>query len=136
MSQENVEVVRQIYEAFERNDPDGVTALVSPDVELHGTSGGLSEGSVARGIQAVRETFEAWDDEAWDETRLSPQRFIDDGDRVVVLQQERRRGRHSGVEVESETAVLFELHDGRVVRMQGFMDQAEALRTVGLDEPT
>jgi ketosteroid isomerase-like protein len=53
---------------------------------------------------------------------------------VVVLQQERRRGRHSGVEVESETAVLFELHDGRVVRMQGFMDQAEALRTVGLDE--
>jgi ketosteroid isomerase-like protein len=111
-----------------------VTALVSPDVELHGTSGGLSEGSVARGIEAVRETFEAWDDDAWDETRLSPQRFIDDGDRVVVLQQERRRGRHSGVEVESETAVLFELHDARVVRMQGFMDQAEALRTVGLDE--
>ena len=134
MSQENVEVVQQIYEAQQRGDQGGVTQLVSPDVELHGTSGGLSEGSVARGIQAVRETFETWDTEAWDETRLNPQRFIDAGDQVVVLQQEHRRGRSSGVEVESKTAVLFELRDGLVIRMQGFMDQADALRAAGLAE--
>jgi ketosteroid isomerase-like protein len=132
MSEENVEVVRQIYEAMERDGRDGVTRFVSPDIELHGTKGGLSEGHVARGIQAVGETFDAWDVEAWEESRLTPKEFIDAGDQVVVLQHELRRGRGSGLEVESETAVLFELRDGRVIRMQGFMNPDEALAAVGL----
>jgi ketosteroid isomerase-like protein len=54
------------------------------------------------------------------------------GDRVVVLQHERRRGRGSGVEVESETAVLFDLRDGLVIRLQGFMDREDALEAAGL----
>jgi ketosteroid isomerase-like protein len=132
MSQENVEIVGRIYEAFQSGDLDRVTQLVSPDIELRGTSGGLSEGSVARGIAAVREMFEGWDEEVWEEIRLSPQEFIDAGDQVVVLQHELRRGRGSGVEVESETAVLFELRDGRVIRMQGFMNPDEALAAAGL----
>jgi ketosteroid isomerase-like protein len=67
---------------------------------------------------------------------LSPQRFLDAGHHVVVVQREHRRGRRSGVEVESETAVLFEVRDGGVIRMQGFMNQADALRAAGLAEPT
>jgi ketosteroid isomerase-like protein len=132
MSQENVEIVRQVYEAFQRGDSEKLMNLVSPDIELHGTSGGLSDGSVARGIEAVRQTFELWDED-W-ETKLSPQEFIDAGDQVVVLQHELRRGLGSGVEVEAETAVLYSLRDRGVVRIQGFMDQAEALEVAGLRE--
>jgi len=132
MSQENVEIVRQVYEAFQHGDSDKVIDLVSPEVELHGTRGGLSDGSVARGIQAVRQTFELWDED-W-ETKLSPQEFIDAGDQVVVLQHELRRGRGSGVEVDAETAVLYGLRDGRLIRIQGFMDQGEALEAAGLRE--
>jgi ketosteroid isomerase-like protein len=80
----------------------------------------------------VRDTFDTWDAEAWEQTRLSPREFIDVDDRVVVLQHERRRGRGSGVEVESETAVMFDLRDGLVVRLQGFMDQRDALAAAGL----
>jgi uncharacterized protein len=134
MSQQNVETVRRIYDAFQRDDWGSALEFVSPDIELHGTSGGLSEGSVARGIPAVRQMFEAWDAEAWEETRLSPREFIDAGDQVVVMQHELRRGRGSGVEVESETAVLFELRDGRVIRTQGFMHQGEALKAAGLQD--
>ena len=132
MSQENVEIVRQAYEAFQRGEPDKAMHLVSPEVELHGTSGGLSDGSVARGIEAVGQTFEMWDED-W-ETDLIPQEFIDAGDQVVLLQHELRRGRGSGVEVESDTAVLYGLRDGRIVRIQGFMDQGEALEAAGLSE--
>jgi ketosteroid isomerase-like protein len=132
MSQENVEIVRQVYEAFQRGDSKKLMNLVSPDIELHGTSGGLSDGSVARGIEAVRQTFDLWDQD-W-ETKLSPQEFIDAGDQVVVLQHEHRRGRGSGAEVEAKTAVLYGLRDGGVVRIQGFMDQAEALEAAGLRE--
>src|SRR5262249_31080779 len=134
MAHENVDVVRRMYEAFERDDWSKVTEFVNPDVELHGTSGGLSEGNVAHGLDAVRQTFEVWDSDAWEETKLTPQEYIDRGDQVLVLQHELRRGRGSGVEVESDTAVLFGLHEGRVIRMQGFMDQAEALRAAGLSE--
>jgi ketosteroid isomerase-like protein len=106
--------------------------LVSPEVELLGTSGGLSDGSVAHGIEAVRQTFELWDED-W-ETELSPQEFVDAGDQVVLLQHELRRGRGSGVEVEADTAVLYDLRDGRIVRIQGFMDQTNALAAAGLSE--
>jgi ketosteroid isomerase-like protein len=131
MSQENVEIVRSVYDAFRRGAWDEGARLVDPDAELLGTVGGLSEGSVARGVQEGRQAFEQWDED-WDESRLEPEAFIDAGDRVVVLQHEVRRGRGSGVEVESHTGVVFELRDGLVVRVQGFMDQAEALEAVGL----
>jgi ketosteroid isomerase-like protein len=132
MSQENIEIVRRLYEAVERDGWEGAAEFLGEDIELRGTSGGLSEGSVAHGLEDVKETFETWDAEAWDETRLTPQEFIDTGDRVVVLQHELRRGRGSGVEVESETAVIFELRGGRVIRVQGFMDQGDALEAAGL----
>ena len=133
MSQENVEIVRQMLGAFNRGDFQASSAFLDENVELHGTSGGLSDGNIASGIEAVRQTFEMWDED-WEETELRPQEFIDVGDQVVLLQHELRRGRGSGVEVESETAVLFDLRDGRVTRMQGFMDQAEALEAAGLRE--
>jgi ketosteroid isomerase-like protein len=144
MSQENVEIVRRIYEAFLRSDWDQpaqldaalarLAELFDPDVELHGTVGGLSEGSVARGLQRIRQEFEQWDAEAWDESRLEPERFIDGGNRVVVLQHEFRRGKGSGVELETDTAVVFEVRDGRVTRIQGYMDRASALEAAGLGE--
>src|SRR5437016_3642897 len=54
MSQENVEIVRSVYEAFRRGAWDEGARLVDPDVELYDTVGGLSEGSVARGVEEGR----------------------------------------------------------------------------------
>ena len=50
MSQENVEIVRRLSELLERRDWRGMTDLVDPNVELHGTVGGLEEGKVLRGL--------------------------------------------------------------------------------------
>ncbi len=134
MSQENVEIVRRGFEAFRRGDWDQVAQLYDPDVELHGTVGGLGEGSVWRGLQQISQEFQREDAEAWDERRLELERFIDAGDRVVVLLHEFRRGRDSGVELETDTAVVVEVRDGRIVRMQGYMDRAAALEAAGLSE--
>jgi ketosteroid isomerase-like protein len=54
--------------------------------------------------------------------------------RVVVFQRECQRGRSSGLELVDETASVVELRDGRVVRIQGYMDRTAALRAVGLSE--
>jgi ketosteroid isomerase-like protein len=134
MSQENVEIVRAAYSAVVRDKWDLAADLLDPEVELHGTVGGLDEGTIARGFEEVRRTFQYEEPEAWDEIRFRPERFIGMANRVVVLQHEFRRGSGSGIEVETDTAAIFEVRNGRVVRIQGYMDRAEALEAAGLSE--
>jgi len=132
MSQENVEVVREAFEAFQGGDLEKTAQLVDPEVEFHGTVGGLQEGQIAHGQPQIDQTFEAEDLEAWEERRLDPEEFIDAGDNVVVLLHEYRRGRGSGIELEAETAVVVAVSGGRVVRIQGYMDRHAALEAAGL----
>jgi uncharacterized protein len=131
MSQENIEVVRRLSELLKRRDWRGMTDLLDPNVELHGTVGGLEEGKILRGLSQISGAFETEDDEVWDEHRIEPQEFIDAGDRVVVLQREYQRSK-SGVETVIDTAGILDLRDGRVVRMQGYMNPADALEAAGL----
>jgi ketosteroid isomerase-like protein len=63
MSQENVEIVKALNEAFNRRDWNRLTELIDPDVELHGTIGGLEEHLVARGLDGIRRRFEIEDNE-------------------------------------------------------------------------
>jgi ketosteroid isomerase-like protein len=136
MSRENVEIVRRLYEALRKFELAGNRAaleLLDPDVEWHGTIGGLGEGTVARGRDEVSR-FIAEDSQEWDELSFEPKEFIDVGDTVVVLQHERRRGRLSGVEVEEDTAAVLSLRNGRVWRCQPYMSQAEALAAAGLGD--
>jgi ketosteroid isomerase-like protein len=134
MSRENVEIVRRASEAFARRDWDSLADLLDPNVEQHGTVGGLGEGHVLRGVREIRQNWEREDDEIWEEHRIEPQEFIDAGDRVVVFAREYQRGRSSGVELVVETASILDVREGRIVRMQGYMDQAAALRAAGLPE--
>jgi ketosteroid isomerase-like protein len=134
MSQENVEIVRAAFEAFIEGDQEKTAQLVDPALEFHGTIGGLQEGQIAHGQSEIDQTFESEDLEAWEERRLEPEEFIDAGDDVVVLLHEYRRGKGSGVELETETAVVVTVSGGRVVRIQGYMDRDAALAAVGLSD--
>jgi ketosteroid isomerase-like protein len=134
MSEENVEIVREAFEAFLGGDQEKTARLVDPEVEFHGTVGGLQEGQVAHGQSQIEHEFEEVDLEAWEERRLEAEEFIDAGDDVVVLLHEYRRGRGSGVELEAKTAVVVAVSGGRVVRIQGYMDRDAALEAAGLRE--
>jgi ketosteroid isomerase-like protein len=133
MSQENVEIVRRFAEGWERADWTGMAELANPDIELHGTVGGVEEGRVRRGVSEIRRDFES-NEEIWDEHRVEIQELIDAGDRVVIFQREYQRGRSSGVELVLDAAVLVDIRDGRVVRLQGYMDRVAALEAAGLRE--
>ena len=141
MSQENVEIVRDAFEVIygsagrprtTEHDLERAAELIDSNVEMHGTVGGLWEGRVARGLPEILGSLMAEDLEAWEERRLDPQRFLHKNDLVVVLMHEYRRGKGSGIEVETDTAVVFAVRGGRVVRIQGYMDQATALEAAGL----
>jgi ketosteroid isomerase-like protein len=132
MSQENVQIVRESFEAWLGGDRERTAELFDPEIEFHGTVGGLQEGQIAHGQSQIDQRFEVEDLEAWEERRLEAEEFIDAGDDVVVLLHEFRRGRRSGVELETDTAVVVAVSGGRVVRIQGYMDRDAALRAVGL----
>ena len=132
MSEENIKLVREAFAAFVAGDQEKAAELVDPEVEFRGTIGGVQEGQVAHGVSEIDETFEAEDLEAWEERRLEPEAFLDAGDEVVVLLHEYRRGRGSGIELETKTAVVIAVSGGRVVRIQGYMDRDAALEAAGL----
>ena len=134
MSEENVNIVRAFMEAGERRDWTRLAELADPDVELLGTVGGVEEGRVTRGLADVIQEVDEEDREAWEERRLEPVELLDAGDDVVVFLHEYRRGRSSGVELEVDTAAIYTVREGRVVRMQGYMDRAAAKKAAGLPE--
>jgi len=69
----------------------------------------------------------------FDQVTVSPEEFIDLGDRVVVPNRGRMRGRE-GIEVQTQSAFVVTLHSGRVVGWTLYQEKAEALEAVGLRE--
>ena len=133
MAERNVEIVRQVYECVNQQWWGRMVELLDPNVAQYGTVGGLEEGRVVHGISAITQMYESEAD-AWDRQRIEPERLIDAGDRVVVFQREYQRGRSSGLELVVETAAVIDVRDGRVVRIQGYMDRGAALRAAGISE--
>jgi ketosteroid isomerase-like protein len=56
------------------------------------------------------------------------------GDRVLILLLLRVRGAQSGVAVRQHAFHVWEIRDGKVVRLQLFIDRERALEAVGLRE--
>src|SRR5215212_10366586 len=82
MSQQNVEVVRAFFEAWNARDMVGVRELYDPDVIVRPAEGWPEPGPFV-GREAVIRSFEELR-EAWDADALEAISFIDAGDRVVV----------------------------------------------------
>jgi ketosteroid isomerase-like protein len=68
MSQENVEIVRQAFEASVRRDNEAVFARYDPEIEVDYTASGRR--GVYRGLEGVREWFRDWmsafEDRGWE----------------------------------------------------------------------
>jgi ketosteroid isomerase-like protein len=131
MSKEDFETVRQFYDCANSGDWDRAAELVDPDVEQPGTVGGLEEPRLAHGLSEIRAVYER-DEEAWREYRIEPEKLFDAGDKVVVFHREYQRGKSSGIELVSETAAVIDMRDGRIVRIQGYMDRTAALSAAGV----
>lgn len=140
MSQENVEIVRRVYDAAARRDAATVLALYDPEVELDTSLDnsplqlvGLG-GGVYRGHEGLRSFFREWH-EAWERIEYDFEELIDaPGERVISVVTRRGRGRASGAEVEQPLALVWTIRNEKVVRVVWFPSRKEALESVGLRE--
>jgi ketosteroid isomerase-like protein len=136
MSQENVEVVRGIYDAVARRD--GVTpfGIYAEDIvwDLSNTRrADLLVKPVYRGHEGVRQ-FWRESLSGFGEIDFEVEELIDGGDHVLAVIREREVGRASGVPVETTRVDVWTLADGTVTKMQAFDHRQQALEAVGLSE--
>jgi ketosteroid isomerase-like protein len=129
MSRENVELVRAIIAAAP--DWNEVSALLHPDARFDQTR--IPDGGVYEGREACGRFFERWFG-TWDEIRMTPERFIEDGDRVLALMTIEGRGKGSGVPVVIRSADLWTIRNRKIISLVGYPDRVEALDAVGLSE--
>ena len=130
MSQENVDIVRAGYVAWNSGDMDALRELYDPEAIVRLPEGWPEPGPYV-GREAVLRVFEQWR-ETWDADSLEPISIIDAGDRVVVRQ--RWRGVGHGPDLNMEVSVVTTMRKGRTILIEFFWDHAEALEAVGLSE--
>ena len=128
MSEQNVERIRKTADAWNRADIDAWLEGTAPDVQWFTALEGLIEGvdSAYRGRDGLRKGWRHYR-EFWEEFDLQPQEFRDLGDRVLLLANVKARGRGSGLEVETELAMLFTFRDGLIVSSKDFLSHADAI---------
>ena len=127
MSEENVELVRRIHEAWDRDD--FVNELVAEDVEYINP-----DYAVEPGTRRGRDTFNLVRHTIQDFT-VTVDRIVDTGgDDVVVLVCFTALGPGSGVELSGELGYIWTLQNGVAVRFRWFASHREALNAVGIYE--
>jgi ketosteroid isomerase-like protein len=131
MSQENVEVVRAVYETWNAGDMDALREMYDPDVIMRMPEGWPEPGpyvgreAVWREIEQLRDT---WDADAFEQVSD----FIDVGDRVAVRYIWRSEGR--GPEASMQYTHVNTVRKGKIFLIEFFRDHAEALEAVGLSD--
>jgi uncharacterized protein len=135
VSQDDVVVVKNACEAWERGDLEAWLEALHPDVVWDSSRfAGLMEGSVYRGRDEVRAFLVAEWRASWDRYEARVEDVVDAGDRVLVLWSQRMVEAGGGSPLVVHTAQLCSVRDGKVIRMDNFTDRAEALEILGLSE--
>ena len=130
MSQENVEIMKAGFGAWNAGDMDAYREFYDPDVIVR-----TPDGWPEPGPYVGRDAYMRWCEqlrETWDAQDIEPLSFSDGGDRVVVRLI--WHGVGHGPDLNLEVSSVNTLRNGRVILLEYFWDHAEALETVGLSE--
>jgi ketosteroid isomerase-like protein len=136
MSNENVELVRRVYEAVARRDSGSVLDLYDPDFVSDISrlpEYALTGQTTIRGREELRSSWREWY-EVWESFEDDCEELIDAGEHVISVVTRRGRGRASGAETSKRVAGVWTIRNGRVVRTVWFPSVEEALEDAGLSE--
>jgi ketosteroid isomerase-like protein len=134
MSQENVDVVRDQFEATNERDFPRAMSYYAEDVELVVAPNAFLRGGTFKGREAVGQWFGDWFSTFDAGYHFDIEETRDLGDVVFLRASHRGRGRTSGAEVHGQTGYLYTVRDGRIARVELYATGAEALEAAGLGE--
>ena len=131
MSEENIELVRVFYDAWERQDIEYILANCDPEIVIVQPNE-VPDAKTYRGHTGVREAFEDWPRQ-WESFSAKLLRLIDvDEERLISVNRQTLSAR--GIDFDQEIAFLHTQRDGKALRVDMFLTVEQALRAAGLSE--
>ena len=131
MSQENVELTRTVFEAFNRREFDAALALGHDSITWKTLF--AVETVVLTGKPEIRAAWERQIEALDVHIDLLELASLDEG-RVLAVGKWRGRGSESGATVEQTAVQVFTVEDGRLRSVETYASRDDALKAVGLEE--
>lgn len=132
MDERHSEYVERLFEAFNRRDPEEITALCDEEMEFYAVTGE----EVGRGKPYVgSEGLHAYLSDVatiWEELLVTPKQVEQRGDSLLVRGRVYLRSRALGIR-DMPTAWIWDLRDGRFIRGRVFVDPEEGVRRFSLE---
>jgi ketosteroid isomerase-like protein len=136
MSQENVEIVRRVYDAWNRRDEEALLALSDPKVEFVNSPTAVEPGTRHGANEVLVAARKQW--EILRGGRQEIDRIYDRGEGIIVLGRLSRLMPEGDTRIEDRVLASWTIRDGKVVRTEilgfGRAEVAKALDAAGLRE--
>ena len=130
MSEENIEIVRRGYDAFDRRDLEAIAELISDDMELDISAHPIPDfPNTGVGRDHMFRFFATYLS-GFSEYEVTVEELLQADDVVVALLHD--RAKLGDATVERELAHIWTIKGGRVVRFQAFTTHEAALEAAGL----
>jgi ketosteroid isomerase-like protein len=131
MSRENLELLRDGYEAFNHGTWESIAENFTEDF-VGRDRAELPDPKEYRGVEGARQAF--FDSfRTFEDFRVEPLEYIDGGDWVLVVLRQHGRGALSGADVTGNVVHLWRLRDGKIEGLFVFTTKEEALAAT--DDP-
>jgi ketosteroid isomerase-like protein len=128
-AESDLERTHLFYDAWNRGDIAEIQEFFHADAELRPYLGAMIGKGHLRGHEGVREWFEGLRETWSGRFRLEPERFIEAGDRVLVIVRLIAATGDGGGEIDAVVGNFWWFRDGRVARFEAG-DAEEALAEV------
>jgi ketosteroid isomerase-like protein len=128
MSNSNKDIVLAFLDASVRGDKEAMRNLLHPDAQVIVADslpyGGISEGPEGI-IKLIRRVFKTWEN-----TDVTVQQALDDGDHVVLLAEMTGRGRATGKAFQMPIAEIWLLDNGKIKEVRPFYFDTKLLHDI------
>lgn len=132
MSQENVALIRGMYDAFTRGDVPGVLGVMSPDIVWNEAENfPYADGNPYVGPMAVAQGVFARLGSEWDGFAVAPEEILDAGDTVVALGHYLGACKATGTAMKAQMVHVWRIIDGKVTAFQQYVDTLQVARAIG-----
>ena len=135
MSQENVEIIRRLVEAWNRQDIDGILAVVHPEGEYVNAPTAVEPGTRRGHDEIVAVMRKQWEFLAGGIQEID--RFHDRGDEIITVGRVSRTMPGSDARISNPILISWKFRDGSLIRLEQLgagPEFAEALKAAGLSE--
>ena len=123
MSQEKVEIIRRMYDSFERGDVPAMLGQMDQHIEWKEADNFIyADGNPYVGPQAVLEGVLMRFGSEWESFAVIPEEWLDAGNHVVVLGTYTGTHKETSREVRAQFAHVWGVKGDRVVRFQQYTD--------------